>query len=46
MSLFIEVMVVWVLFHGASHRDSDIIVTQTEMVVEMEKREGPAEGVR
>lgn len=46
MSLFIEVMVIWVLFHDVSDRDSDIGVTQTEMVMEMEKREGPTEGVR
>jgi len=34
-----------VLFHDAYDRGSDIIVTQVEMVVEIEK-EGPAEGVR
>ena len=39
-------MVIWVLFHDANDRDSDIIVTQMEMVMEMEKIEGPAEGVR
>ncbi len=46
MSLFIVVMVIWVLFHDASDRDSDIIVTQMEMVMEREKREGSPEGMR
>ena len=45
LSIFNEGMVIWVLFHDVYNRGSDIIITQTEMVMEMEKREGPAEGV-
>ena len=42
MSLFITVMVIWVLFHNAYDRDSEVAVQKMEVVMEIEKREGPA----
>ena len=46
MSLFIEVMVIWVLFHNGCDRSSDVAVQKMEVVMETEKREGSVEGVR